>query len=225
MTTRFLRFTLPALGLLVCSGAALAQPIPALCTVPRCIPLVGKTAAGGVDPAGQFTCTIVGPTGPIGGCPVTIDFGGCTDICIGDQPSNNYISPTGPIAIGPGKTATSITDPVGVATFRIVGGATNIMGCSVPFSGAGCVRVLACGVFIVNATANAYNENNSLGAGGVNGADLASWLGDFFCPGYKGRSDFDCSGVLAGNDLSAWLMLYFAGGSITGASGNVAPCP
>ena len=225
MTPRLLRFTLPALAVLAWSTAALAQPIPALCTVPRCIPLIGKTAAGGVDPAGQFTVTVIGPTGPIGGCPVTIDFSGCSDICIGNAASNNYVSPTGPILIGPGKTATSVTDPLGVATFRIVGGATNIVGCNLPFSGAGCVSVSACGVVIGASTANAYNENGSLGASGVNAADLSSWLGDYFCPGYKGRSDFDCNGVLAGNDLSAWLVLYFAGGSITGASGNVAPCP
>ena len=222
--------------LAVCSfslaGGANAQPpVTALCIVPRCVPLVGKTAAGGVDPAGQFTITVNNGGGPIPGCNVVIDFSACVDICIGNQASNNFVAPGGiPIVIGPGKTASAMTNAVGVATFRIVGGATNPMGCAAPASGAGCAAVYACGVppvgvLIRNVTVNAYNEDGSLGASGVAANDLSAWLGDFFCGIYGARSDFDCSGALGGNDLAAWLALYFAGGSVTGALGNVAPCP
>jgi len=213
---------------------ALALALPAAATAPcvlgngtsskpGCIALVGLGLSGAADPVGAFTVTVRDNAN--NGCPgsdVRIDFTDCVDLRIAPPSDQPY---PGMIVDCTGHSVRVITDVNGVSRFCIVGAATNPSGGGMPKSLAGCARATADDQPLGTCTVQAFNEDGSTGlAAGVGGNDLSAWKGDFFTAGnpYFGRSDFDCNGLIGGNDLAVFLTVFFGQGSVSGPSGY---CP
>jgi hypothetical protein len=201
-------------GVLVASSVMAAVPSPTDSDVPCQINLVGTT--GGVaDSRGQLTMTIRDLAhNPIAGSSVVIDFDACTpDIRVCSvQP---FAGVTADCSTTVGE-VNAVTDGSGVVTLRIVGGANNAAS-GTPAAGFRCATVYADGVSMGTTNIGAFDEN---GAGGVNPADVSTWLSDSFDGDYEGRSDFNnacsnVSGVINPADLSLLLGVSLGGGSFT----------
>ena len=186
------------------AGAAAHPADPANCEVPDLILLVARGPGGGGDPLGAFTVVVRDfGNAPEGNRPVTLDFRGCPDIRLcADQGDPGVVTD----CVIPSVTATAAQD--GRVTFRVLGHAVN-SGAS-PGSTGPCLDVYADGVFLKSVRVAALDQN---GVDGVNPMDLSLFLADSFSGQAYARSDYDGNGVLDPNDLSIWLLAFFAGGS------------
>ena len=172
---------------------------------------------------------------PVSGSIVGIDFSDCiegvgpagVDIELGDtQPF------AGMVLNCNNKTVAAVSNAAGVASFVVIGYATNggLTQISPAISDAGhmtrCAEVRVDGIIMGHLNVGAFDQD---GAGGVNPTDAALLLADrkAFLPGptgtdaYRGRSDYDGDGTINPLDLSLWLgvrTVFVASGS-NGTSG------
>ncbi len=215
---------LVALGLVLSAAVAVAGiPDAAHCTLPNVngtgyyfVDLVGQLN-GVADPAGQFTIFVGDFAGnPVPGCNVAV-CSDCPDIKFAQT------QPFAGLTVGCGSPScvTAVTNASGIATFDIVGAATNTGG----LAGCGGLggSVFACNYPIGNLTITAYDENGAVLTPGVGATDLSAWIGDKALPlaQYRGRSDFSHAGPVAGLQalsLSKWIALKGAGKSLNGGS-------
>jgi hypothetical protein len=205
-----------ALGLVVAASAMAAVPSPALSQKPAYIDVVG-TQSGTPDPIGAFTIIVRDfASTPIANSQVVIDFLACTDMNLCTAVVGTQVQDC------PTRTVRGFTDGTGAITFTILGAGKNT---GIPTGpGAGCANIIADGVSLVHPTSTEYDENGAAptGVNGVNGSDLSAWIYDFGhvgANGYKGRSDFNHSGVLDGGDLSFWITRFGSGKSVSGCFG------
>jgi hypothetical protein len=191
------------IGLLVASAALAGVPSPGNSTKPPCIRYIG-TKLGAADPAGQFSVTVRDLANTVvANSNVVVDFSGCPDSHAGDQANQVFAG----LTVDPtAKTVRALSNGVGVATFRIVGGVTAIRN---PFAGAGCAKIYADGVLLGSVTVEAFDQD---GAAGVALGDLSLWAIDYYTPlsPYFGRSDYDCSLGIGLPDLSIWATDYYS---------------
>ncbi len=220
---------LVALGLVLSAAVAVAGiPDAAHCTLPNVngtgyyfVDLVGQ-AAGVADPAGQFTIFIGDFAGnPVPGCNVAI----CTN-CADIKFAQTQVYAGVTTGCGAPSCVTAVTNASGIATFRVVGAATNNGG-TAGCSGAG-GDVYACNYPIGQVVLTAFDENGAIGSPGVSVTDLSAWLGDKALPQpaqYRARSDFAHAGPTVGvqvTSLSRWLVVKGLAGSV---NGNAPYCP
>jgi hypothetical protein len=200
---------LAVLGLLATAAVAGAGiPDPTQSVVPDYIDLV--TCSSGVpDPYGAFTVTVNDAAGnPVAGCEVKVAFN--TDLFVYDAIPGLTVE----CGLAPVKDVVIATSGVdGVANFTITGASINTNGVA---TGSGIVgaTVYACEVNLGDVTVACYDENGAVSLKGMEGTDLAAWLGDMGKQGtigYKGRSDFDHIYPVSGTDLSYWLKRFGAG--------------
>lgn len=218
--TRYARsLVLSVCGLLIAASAS-AIPIPSRdqSSFPaRGVYLVGSNGAT-VDAAGEFAVTVRGGDGqPMGPpLPVTVDFGACSpDIRLAPQ-THPGVTMTGACYV------TATINTLGVATFRIRGGALNPG--NGPGAGYRCAVLSAAGVYLNNLSVATFDQAGNLD--GVSGSDLAAWTSDFFAiPQPRiGRSDFNFDENLTGGDLAMLIGNFFSGGSAQNG-GVLAGCP
>jgi azurin len=198
---------LVALWLVAATAATAGTPNAANCTAPAFIKVVGS--AGGVaDARGLFTVTVRDDGNlPIEGVAVEVDFTNCTDMSL-----CNVAGVTCNFQV------MAVTNVLGVASFKIVGGGKHIGGVFAG-PGLGCVTIRAANVFIRNATAIVYDLNGAIaGKNGVNIGDLSRFLADLGAGIYRGRTDYNASGTISIADLSGWLQCNGAGTSIGGCA-------
>jgi len=211
------------------AGAGIPVPDPTKCTFPAFIRVVG-TKDGIPDASGTFTITIRDFTNlPIAGSAVTLEFANCSDTRLS-------ASQLPDVVIGCGAaTITGVTNALGNVTFTVLGAGT-VAGCTTPpacapGAGVGCVRIVADGFIIGNATSVIFDPDGAHGgaADGINSADRALVLLDVGCAlaggPYRGRSDFSQDGAINNLDLSFYnslvLMPAFQGkGSVSGNGGG-----
>lgn len=197
---------LAVLGLVVASVAVAGIPDPTQSVTPLYIDLVA-CKAGVADPFGAFTVTVNDAAGnPVQGCEVEIVFN--SDLKI-------YSTITGLTVDCDAHSVTAVSNASGVASFTITGATINTNG-NATGTGTNGAAIYACEILLGNATVAVYDENGATTTKGVEGTDLAAWLGDFgkqATIGYKGRSDFDHNGLITGSDLSAWLRRFGSGNS------------
>ncbi len=190
-------------------------PDPQKWTIPMFIDVVGRGPDGAPDARGTFFIVARDvANNPIAGLTVIVDFMGCPDIRIDQQ---QWPSLTVDCAA---KSVSAVTDVNGVATFCIVGFATNPGGA--PGAGLGGVHVSAAGFLMSTMTATVTDENGGVTTPGLELTDLSAWLADFGTGVYLGRSDFDQNGVLNVADLVILLRAWGAGTSVLGPN---AICP
>lgn len=210
--------TVIAVTLLACtSSEALACPLPNSSFPANGIYLVGSNGPT-VDAFGQFSVTLRdinnNPFPPPAA--VSIDFGSCTDIRLAPQTF-------GSMTVS-GCVVTALVNQLGVATFRIRGGAVNAG--NSPGADFECAVISAVigtyDCFLNNVTVAAFDQTGNLN--GVNGGDLSVLLSDLFVGAPVGRSDFNFSDSVTAGDLSTWLSVFFANGSVQNG-GVFAGCP
>jgi len=220
MFPRFGGALVPALALLALASGAAAKsskiPSAATSTAPHCIPLVGSTN-GVVDRSGEVVVVARDvANNPVAGAVVILDFSNCAGVALGDAASQTF----------PGMTVdctrrrvSVVTDALGTARFRIVGG--GAAGGESTGPAARSATVIANNAYIAAPSVQLYDLD---GANGVGGNDLSLWMADFFARGNPecSRSDYDCNGEVGGNDLALWLAVFSAGES---ASSLVTACP
>ncbi len=190
---------------------------------PAAIDLVG-TRDGVPDPLGTFTVALsMNGWGTLGNVPVTIRIR-CPDIkvCSVQPLAGETVTCT---ASGLETDVTVYTDPLGVATFNIVGASTglgNPLGC---LTAGAQIDVQGC-VLPRTLRVSAFDLGGAGGVHGVDPGDLSVWLFDFANVATRGnrvRSDFNHDGVVAANDLSVWLRVFGAGASRSGGPGTYCP--
>lgn len=205
------------LGVAFASVASADLPFRANSTFPTDgIYLVGSNG-GTADSYGEFVVILRDinndPIGPP--AVITVDFSGCTtDIRLAPQTF-------GGVTVS-GCAVSVPVDELGVARFRIVGGAVqNGTG-----SGAGyeCGVIKANGIFLSNVTVAAFDLSGNLD--GVTSGDLATFASDFFSVPQRavGRSDYNFDDLITGSDLSKWAQVFFASRSIQNG-GVLTGCP
>ena len=173
---------------------------------------------------------------PIPGSVVVIDFLDCID-GVGSAIADIELADAQPfpglILSCPDKMVTAISNAVGVASFSVVGYATNagLTALSPAVSDVGhdykCASVYADGFFLGTLNVGAFDEE---GTGGTNPLDFALLLADriAFLPGpsgtnaYRGRSDYDGNMRIDPVDLATWLAIrvYFVSTGSNGISGT-----
>jgi len=219
-----------ACGLLVSAAAMASVPSPCNSTIPCGISIVGNTG-GAADVKGQFSVSIRDlANNPVANASVVVDFSAC---CNDIRLSTTQLAPGVTLDV-PTKTVRAIADAGGIATFIVMGGASELG--ATPATG--CAKIYADGVLITDGVCKppsvqvaAYDLNGALlGGAGVGPADLSRWLADFFSTPtpYRARSDYDysvlCTQDTGPADLSKWLALFFGSGSTANGPAFVA-CP
>jgi hypothetical protein len=193
-------------GLLAASVALAAVPDPTQSTCPAHINSAGHDGTDG-EPLVEFNVQVNDISGiGVGGSVVVIDMSGCTDqVFCTDQLLNST-------ADCPTMTVRKNADPSGLATFRIIGGASYPTGVGDPGGPDKCVTIYADGVLLCTIDIGSFDLDNVTGVGG---GDLSLWLDDFGVGGDIGRSDYDGDDNVGGGDLSLWLDVF---GSASGQS-------
>lgn len=207
--------TLSFTAALLTSSAALADTpgVPDV-ALPSSITLVGHVS-GSPDAGGRFEILVRDHAlQPIAGSIVVLDFGNVADLHL----STAVVQP-GSIVDCPTRTIRSVTDANGRASFTIVGAALVGQPQCLAATCPGKVRVYTDGIYVGEIDVSAFDLD---GVGGVSGADLAAWLGDFGSALDPRRSDYDGNGNLGGADLSLWLTRF--GSELSQQSGGTY-CP
>lgn len=195
--------------------AGFPLPDPTLSSIGTAIDL-GGSVGGVVDPVATKTIIVRDNLNfPIPNSVVVITFTNCTnqDIRLCDAQPHH----PGTLFDCAGKRVSAVTNAIGVATFRVAGGATNPGG-NPPGVAAGCATVHADGVPLGILTVGAPDEN---GIGGVDVADLSAFASDRFGL-YRGRSDFDGNNIITVADLSIFAQFRFSQAS-TASCASVCP--
>jgi hypothetical protein len=171
------------------------------------------------DALGQFSVTVRDAGNVLlAGVVVTADFNACTDFRL----AQNQTFPGVSILCG-SKVVSATTNALGVASFRILGGALNPAPAVTGATGT-CVELRASNVFLRNVRAAAFDQDGLLN--GVGGGDLSLLLADILPPPAANpnftRSDYSLDGAVGGGDLSIWLSDFF---SSRGDSDTAPACP
>lgn len=218
------RFALAVLGtslaLLLRTPAMASVPSPANTIKPAFIRVVG-THGGIPDSAGLFTVIIRDQANnPMPNAQVVVDFGACTDmkLCPWTFPNQHADCLT--------KTVRGFTDGTGRIDFIVIGEGTNRGGSAGP--GGGCANILQNSISLFHPTVNLWDENGAVVSPGVDVTDLSAFLADLGTGFYFGRSDFSGplnvdAGVLSVVDLSVYLNIIGAGGSVQGCTTTYCP--
>ena len=211
------------LGVCVVAGSARAQTPSAACsTFPtNGIRLVGRNFANTPpeDVVGEFSVTVMGgsPCVVIPGATVTIDFSGCApDIILSRIQTFTGVSV---FCNGPSGLITASTNGLGVATFRILGGAINNLG-NMAGNPNVCAEIRCNAVFFADVEVAAFDQTANLN--GVNPGDLAVVISDINHSNLARRSDFNLNGAVNPADLSAMVTVLLSG---TSAQNTSAVCP
>lgn len=188
-------------GLLAASAAFASVPDPTQCLFPSHINMAGNDGTSG-DASVQFTVTVKDLAGnAIPNSVVVVDLSGALDLLFCEDQLGNSTSDC------PTMTVRQNADAGGVATFRIIGGATQANPLGSP---AGHCKIYADGVLLTTIDCGAYDLDNATGVGG---ADLAGWLDDFGNGNNALRADYDGDANVGGADLASWLDVFGNGGS------------
>lgn len=208
---------LSACGLILAGAASAAVPNRANSSFPaNGIYVVGNNGAT-VDVLGEFAVTVrdINNTPVPPPATVSVNFGGCTtDIRLAPQTFAGVSTSGCVVSAG--------VNALGVATFRIKGGALNPG--NGPGAGFECAVISSNGVFLNNVTVAAFDQTGNLN--GVTGGDLASWTADFFAVPQPtvGRSDYNFDDLITGGDLAVWAGDFFSNRSLSNG-GILAGCP
>lgn len=205
-------------GVLAASAAMAGIPSQANSTLPQYLDVYG-CKLGVVDPlAGAVQNKVI--VRDIGNFPVVnenvcITF--CSDVKLFNAvPGHAELT----VTCGSPTKICGVTDINGAVTFFLIGSTINTNGVAAG-AGAGCATIAVgdgggAGSFTAPATVTVFDENGAVGVKGVEGGDIAAWLGDFgkkTTIGYKGRSDFSHNALIEGADLSALLKVFGLGNS------------
>jgi hypothetical protein len=214
---------LTALGLMVAGSAFALVPNRANSSFPdgavagQGITLVGFNAANTPreDAAGEFSVTVRDINNAvISGVKVDIEFGACTpDIRIAN--TQTFGTTTVDCLT---KKVSQVTNVLGVATFRILGGASNAG--NSPGAAINCGAISAEGVFFSNVTIAAMDQTGGLN--GVLANDLSVVVSDILNGASVGRSDFNFNDLLQANDLSVHVGYVLSNRS---SAGTLSACP
>jgi hypothetical protein len=216
------------LGLLLTAASAMAglPPYPANSTCCRWIFVGGftNTTDGIPDPSIRCCITLRDfANNPMPDTPVEIDFGACCELELCSAVLQGVTVDCA------GRSLRGRTNGSGQFCYSVIGAAT-LTSCTPPAIYPGpdsqCVRIYY-GVDrteLCRATAVIYDLNGAAGGNGVNGADLgylkndagASGLG----AGYRGRSDYNCSGSVNGADIGRFKDIVGASGLGQGSAGG-----
>jgi hypothetical protein len=191
---------LTALGLMVAGSAFALVPNRANSSFPpNGITLVGFNAANTPreDVAGEFSVTVRDINNAVlSGATVDIAFGACTpDIRIAN--TQTFGTTTVDCVA---KKVSQVTNVLGVATFRILGGASNAGNSA----GAGfeCGVISSEGVFFNNVTVAAFDQNAGSILNGAIANDISVVVSDVLGNSTAGRSDFNFNDAVQANDIS-----------------------
>lgn len=204
------------LGLLAAGAAFAGVPNLGQSTVGNSL-LLGGQSGGVVDSRVEKNITIRDAAGNVvPNSVVTINLTTCTAgdirLCSTQPFAGTFINCAA-------KTVSKVTSAGGVATFRIVGGATNNGG-NPAGVGVGCATVSADGVPLGNMTVGTPDENGGLGGlGGVDVLDTGAFFGDRF-GAYRGRSDMNGDGAVDVLDTATFFNVRFGAGSVSGCVGG-----
>lgn len=209
---------LVVLGVLVASAAMAGIPYQGNSVLPTYLDLYGCKLSVADPLAGSVQNKVI--VRDIGNFPVVnenvcISF--CTDVKLFNAIPGH---PELVVTCGSPTKICGVTDINGAVTFYLLGGTINTNGVAAG-TGANCATITVgdgggTGSFSAPATVTVYDENGAVGVKGVEGGDLAGWLGDFGKKGtigYKGRSDFSHNASVEGGDLSLWLKVFGLGNS------------
>lgn len=189
---------LTACGLVVAGVASAAVPNRANSSFPASgITITGRNAANSPqeDAIGAFTVTVRDINNTvINGATVAVNFAGCTP----DIRVSSVQSFTGLTVTCPTKVVSATTNALGVATFRILGGAVN-SGNS-PGATFDCGVISANGVFLNNVTVAVIDQTGNLNGALAN--DVSVVVSDILNGATVGRSDFTFNDALQANDLA-----------------------
>jgi hypothetical protein len=158
---------------------------------------------------------------------VVVDFSACCNVL---RLSTTQLGLPGGVTLDiPTKTVRAIASPAGVATFRVMGGASALPAGGGPATPAiGCAKFYADGVLLNDGICkpaavqvSVYDLDGAVGGGaGVGPSDLSLWLFDSFSIPYEARSDYDynvlCVQDIGPADLSKWLAVSFSNSSSNG---------
>jgi hypothetical protein len=180
--------------------------------------LVGRNPANSPaeDVRGDFTITVRNDANAvIPGVPVTLNFGTCSpDIVL------SAIQTFPGVAIDCAtKTVTVITDALGRATFRILGGANNPSG-NAPGTSSACVELRGNGEFFANLQVAAIDQVGNLD--GVHPNDLSVLISDINLGSIAERDDVNLDGVVNPGDLGAQIT-YVNQGRSAENTGSLCP--
>jgi len=184
--------------------------------------LVGKQSLNTPpeDSRGQLSVTVRdGSNVVIQGATVTINFNACTpDIILSRIQSFTGVSV---LCNGVRGVVSAQTNNLGVATFRILGGADNNSGNEPGYTGAvGCAELRANSVFFANLEVVAPDQTNNLD--GALPGDISVVVTDFNQGNVSKRDDFNQDTVVALGDLGFLLTIVNSG---TSAQSTGAICP
>jgi len=170
------------------------------------------------DVRGQFAVTVRdGSNIVIQGATVTVNFNACTpDIILSRIQSFTGVSV---LCNGVRGVVSAQTNNLGVATFRILGGADNNSG-NEPGNLGTCAEMRANGVFFTNLAVSAPDQTNNLD--GVSGGDLSLVITDTNQNNLSRRNDMNKDGVVDPNDLGTMITITNQNAS---AQNTAALCP
>ena len=209
----------------------------------RCVSLVGHNGAA-TDDHRDFDVTVRDiANNVVAGATVRIEFGACSRYVVAAQASQHaYAGFAAPIVNGATRTVSQVTNALGVAKFRIVGGTCNFPGGNtsgvgtpgaIPAGGnpGDCVHVFADpgGADLGFVKVTAYDQRDTGGARGVDGLDVTQFGTDLFgIPGpfvYHARSDYTCDGSVDGLDATLLGQILFNVPAGVGSTSNWAAAP
>lgn len=197
-------------GMVIAGSAMATVPSAANSAFPlNGILLVGRNNTFAVpqeDVAGEFSVTVrdAGNT-VLAGIVVTVNFANCTDSRVCNPQSFTGVSvagcPGGPAVVS------ATTNALGVATFRITGGAVN-SGNS-PSADGDCAELRAQGVLFGTLTVASIDQNSGAILNGYAANDVSVAISDVLdSPAeYDARTDLNFNGADQANDLSLMVSL------------------
>ena len=180
--------------------------------------VVGSNSANAPaeDVAGEFSATVRDCSNlPIAGATVTVEYGGCgpdlTLSAIQTFPGISFDCAT--------KTVSVITNQLGVAIFRVLGGARNDVG-NVPGNLTSCAVIRVDGVFLATSPVAALDQAGHLD--GVKPNDLSVVITDINMGNTARRDDINLDGAITPVDV-ATMISYVNQGRSTENTGAICP--
>lgn len=193
---------LAATALLVANPSASCCIPPVHVYAPPCISLVGSNA-GVPASLGRFEVRVTDfANNPLNDWAVAVDLSQCGDLHLCPDQRDPGI-----VVDCAARTALARTNPLGIATFTLLGGSrdNHFEGGPSTIGARGKIYLSTYPTYGVDVTVNAYDLDGSVGVGAN---DLGYWLTDFGTGVPWARSDYDGNGSVGANDLSLWLHAF-----------------